>query len=126
MGFLLRKFMLLVLGTLLAVTILFGVATVQPSQQHVAHAGTNGQVIGFGCGPDKLWDAYVYGYNQDGNYTTWHQNAGGATHFTTSGYWWKGPLHIDVWDSSYNGGTWLHRDYTIPTVWSGGVYELSC
>jgi hypothetical protein len=121
------KLMRVGIMALFATTFLFGIVTVSVPSQHIAHASDNGQVIGFGCGGDQLWDAYVYGTNQDNNYAAWHQNVGGAASFVTSSWWWKGNLHIDVWDSSYNGGTWLHRDYWIPTVWpENRVYGLSC
>lgn len=75
--------------------------TMFASARQVAHAGSNGQVIGFSCGY-QLWDVYVYGYNQDGNYAAWHGNANGGYGIATGGWYWKGNVHIDFWNN-YKG-----------------------
>jgi hypothetical protein len=125
----------LVLMSVCAAALLFGLATAfVPAQHPLAHAAThtmqhpmgdNGQVLDIECGPYQVWDTYVYGDNQNGDYVSWHGNGNGNNFVVTYGWYWKGNVHVDLW-WSYNGGSWDHQNYYVPVHYNGNVYTVYC
>jgi hypothetical protein len=119
---LLRKPVRIGVLALLAAFILFGfTTTLVPSEQHVAHAGSNGQQLGLICYASNLGNVTVRGENQDGNYVTWQGSSPDGGGFQISGWWWKYHVYVDY----YTGGQLKHIDGDVPvydpdgedTVW---------
>lgn len=109
-----------------------------------AAAGTNGQQI-FVYMPSKaFWTPYNYpgyktvtisGGNQENFYldpvtklwygrpTTKTYNVNGLYGIITTGYWWKGPVRIDiVFTNLRKTSCWA----SVPFSMSGNTYEINC
>lgn len=110
---------------------LLGAGTLAPEK---AYAGTNGQQVCINSGWGSPGNTWIYGYNQNGEWVSWH---GDLTYdwlrrvnsACTGGWWWKGYMHVDTC-FSYDGGAtckWVHGDYDIPgvQVWFNDWYNIT-
>lgn len=88
----------------------------------VAHAGTNGQELQITC--PKATSVVVIGLNQNGQEVAqpFYLDSSGATTFTTSGWWWVGPVSI-LWYGPNGNGQYYDN---VPQQQNGDIYTSDC
>jgi hypothetical protein len=87
----------------------------------LAHASTNGQILGLDC-TQVLTQVHVDGHNQNGQEAHWEAKQPiAAYNVYTDGWYWKGETHISWQVKGQN--TWHHMDRDVPVSDNSDHYD---